>query len=59
MSDVPAGADVAGSPAQPLRAFFREVATVRRLVRQDAKRSGRAETVARQGPQTESQADTG
>lgn len=39
MADVPAGADVVGSPAQPVRAFFREVAALRRLVRQGAKRS--------------------
>lgn len=38
MADVPAGADVVGSPAQPVRAFFREVAALRRLVRQGAKR---------------------
>jgi UDP-3-O-[3-hydroxymyristoyl] glucosamine N-acyltransferase len=34
MADVPAGAEVVGSPAQPVRAFFREVATLRRLVRE-------------------------
>jgi len=33
MSDVPAGADMAGSPAQPLRTFFRELATLRRMAR--------------------------
>ena len=38
MADVAAGADVVGSPAQPVRAFFREVAMLRRLVRQSAKR---------------------
>lgn len=59
MSDVPAGADVVGSPAQPVRAFFREVAAVRRLVRERAKRSAETESEARQGPQTESQTDTG
>lgn len=37
MADVPAGAEVVGSPAQPVRAFFREVAALRRLVR-DSKR---------------------
>lgn len=31
MSDVPAGSDVLGSPAQPIRAFFRQVAALRRL----------------------------
>jgi UDP-3-O-[3-hydroxymyristoyl] glucosamine N-acyltransferase len=34
MSDVPAGADVVGSPAQPAREFFRHVAALRRLVRE-------------------------
>ena len=33
MSDVEAGADVVGSPAQPIREFFRGVATLRRLAR--------------------------
>jgi UDP-3-O-[3-hydroxymyristoyl] glucosamine N-acyltransferase len=35
MADVPAGADMVGSPAQPARAFFREVAALRRLVRRE------------------------
>ena len=38
MADVPAGADVVGSPAQPVKAFFREVAALRRLVRGGGKR---------------------
>jgi UDP-3-O-[3-hydroxymyristoyl] glucosamine N-acyltransferase len=38
MADVDAGTEVVGSPAQPRRAFFREVATLRRL----AKRNGRS-----------------
>jgi UDP-3-O-[3-hydroxymyristoyl] glucosamine N-acyltransferase len=43
MSDVPAGADVVGSPAQPAREFFRHVAVLRRLAREaSAKRSKRA-----------------
>jgi UDP-3-O-[3-hydroxymyristoyl] glucosamine N-acyltransferase len=33
MADVEAGAEVVGSPAQPRRAFFREVAILRRLAR--------------------------
>lgn len=37
MADVPAGAEVVGSPAQPVRAFFREVAALRRLVRDRGK----------------------
>lgn len=39
MADVPAGADVVGSPAQPVRAFFREIAAIRRLVRDSGKRT--------------------
>lgn len=38
MADVPAGAEVVGSPAEPVRVFFRQVATLRRL----ADRSGEA-----------------
>ena len=34
MADVPAAADVVGSPAQPVREFFRHVAVLRRLVRE-------------------------
>jgi UDP-3-O-[3-hydroxymyristoyl] glucosamine N-acyltransferase len=34
MADVPAGADVVGSPAQPVKAFFRQVAVLRRMVRE-------------------------
>lgn len=33
MADVPAGTEVVGSPAQPVRSFFREVAVLRRLSR--------------------------
>ncbi|MBV9655758.1 MAG: UDP-3-O-(3-hydroxymyristoyl)glucosamine N-acyltransferase [Acetobacteraceae bacterium] len=33
MSDIEAGMDVVGSPAQPVRAFFRQVATLRKLAR--------------------------
>jgi UDP-3-O-[3-hydroxymyristoyl] glucosamine N-acyltransferase len=33
MSDVPAGTEVVGSPAQPVKAFFKEVATIRRWIR--------------------------
>jgi UDP-3-O-[3-hydroxymyristoyl] glucosamine N-acyltransferase len=33
MSDVGPGADVVGSPAQPVREFFRHVAVLRRLAR--------------------------
>jgi UDP-3-O-[3-hydroxymyristoyl] glucosamine N-acyltransferase len=37
MSDVAAGAKMLGSPAQPVNAFFREVAMLRRLARENAK----------------------
>ncbi|MEO9191755.1 MAG: UDP-3-O-(3-hydroxymyristoyl)glucosamine N-acyltransferase [Acetobacteraceae bacterium] len=33
ISDLPPGAEVLGSPAQPVRAFFRQVALLRRLAR--------------------------
>lgn len=41
MSDVSAGADVVGSPAQPVREFFRQVAVLRRLARRPGKDTGR------------------
>jgi UDP-3-O-[3-hydroxymyristoyl] glucosamine N-acyltransferase len=31
MSDIPAGAEVMGSPAQPVKSYFRQIATMRRL----------------------------
>jgi UDP-3-O-[3-hydroxymyristoyl] glucosamine N-acyltransferase len=37
MADIDAGAEVVGSPAQPRRAFFREVAMLRRLARAGGK----------------------
>jgi UDP-3-O-[3-hydroxymyristoyl] glucosamine N-acyltransferase len=43
MADVPAGADMVGSPAQPARAFFREVAALRRLVRRERSAGGVAD----------------
>jgi UDP-3-O-[3-hydroxymyristoyl] glucosamine N-acyltransferase len=49
MADVPDGADVVGSPAQPVREFFRQVATLRRLARQGAARGGRAEPSGEDG----------
>lgn len=38
IADVPAGLDVVGSPAQPVKAFFREVATLRRMARERSNR---------------------
>ncbi len=43
MADVEAGADVVGSPAQPVREFFRGVATLRRLARKPAATAARPE----------------
>ena len=43
MSDVDAGADVIGSPAMAFREFFRNVATLRRLSRPLARRTGERE----------------
>jgi UDP-3-O-[3-hydroxymyristoyl] glucosamine N-acyltransferase len=42
MSDIAPGAEVVGSPAMPVREFFRQIATLRRLARQmrDARSSG-------------------
>ncbi len=39
MADVPAGADVVGSPAQPVREFFRQIALLRRQARERSKRT--------------------
>ena len=40
MADVPAGADVVGSPAQPAKEFFRQIALLRRSSRSGRKGSG-------------------
>jgi UDP-3-O-[3-hydroxymyristoyl] glucosamine N-acyltransferase len=50
MSDVPAGAEIAGSPAQPVRALFRQVAALRRLANE-----GRAPAAGRVPPRGESE----
>ena len=44
MADVPAGADVVGSPAQPVREFFRHIAVLRRLVREATARRSKDRT---------------
>ncbi|MGC9268770.1 UDP-3-O-(3-hydroxymyristoyl)glucosamine N-acyltransferase [Acidiphilium sp.] len=38
MADIPAGAEMLGSPAQPAKSFFREVAAIRRFARRDRMR---------------------
>ncbi len=40
MRDVPAAADVVGSPAMPVREFFRNVATLRRIARRGSETHG-------------------
>ena len=40
MADVDAGTEVVGTPAQPRRAFFREVAILRRMARGGGKGAG-------------------
>lgn len=42
MADIPAGASVVGSPAEPVQVFFRQVAAIRRLARSSRARHGRA-----------------
>ncbi len=51
IGDVPGGAEFVGSPAQSRRSFFRELATLRRLAREDDKR--------RAGTRTTTETDTG
>jgi UDP-3-O-[3-hydroxymyristoyl] glucosamine N-acyltransferase len=38
MADVPAGAEVAGAPAQPVRALFRQIAMLRRMASEGRRR---------------------
>jgi UDP-3-O-[3-hydroxymyristoyl] glucosamine N-acyltransferase len=54
MADVPAGAEVVGSPAQPAKSFFRETATMRRMIRDftEARRSARAAAPGPEKPGT-------
>ena len=53
MADVPAGADVVGSPAQPAREFFRHVAVLRRLVREATARRSKGKARGRRQTRTE------
>ena len=48
MADVEAGAELVGSPATPVRAFFRQVAALRRLAERGrpARRAGGGEAAA-------------
>ncbi len=43
MADVPAGAEVVGSPAWPVREFFRHLAVLRRLVREATSKRSRSQ----------------
>ncbi len=40
MTDVPAGAEYMGSPAEPMRSYLRGVATLRKQARRDTKKTG-------------------
>ncbi len=54
MTDVPAGAEYVGSPAQPAKTFFREVVTLRKLVEERAAlRAARNNNPAAGGPAPE------
>ncbi len=44
ISDVPAGADYMGTPGEPSKAFFRGVATLRRLVRRGGQKANGTDT---------------
>ena len=44
MADLPPGAEVVGSPAQPAHAFFRQVVALRRLARQGRERADKEGT---------------
>ena len=39
MNDIPAGERWGGAPAQPLREFFREVAVLKKLAKNDVSKS--------------------
>ncbi len=42
MADVPPGSTIGGTPAMPIKEFFRQVATLRRLAQQRGRRDGEA-----------------
>jgi len=44
MTDIPAGSDVMGSPSQPIKTYFREVATLRKLAASRGKPNKARET---------------
>ena len=50
MGDVAAAADVVGSPAEPVRDFFRGVATLRKLSRRPTVRPAASNTAETSGP---------
>jgi len=58
MADVPPGLDVVGSPSQPVRAFFRQVALLRRLARERGAASGARDSGAAPRPQTKTVTET-
>jgi UDP-3-O-[3-hydroxymyristoyl] glucosamine N-acyltransferase len=58
MADVEAGAEVVGSPAQPRRAYFREVAVLRRLARAGRNGGGRGDAPGDDAPGDDAPGDT-
>jgi len=59
MRDVPAGSDVMGSPAQPMRDYFREITFLRKLAQPSSARSRRGGEGARPVATPDGAADTG
>lgn len=58
MADVPPGLDVVGSPSQPARSFFRQVALLRRLARERGAGGGGRDSGPARGPQTKTATET-
>jgi len=52
MSDVPAGAALVGSPAQPRQEFFRQVAALKRMIRRGPRYAHADRMVTADGPQS-------
>jgi hypothetical protein len=49
MTDVPPRSEMAGAPAQPARTFFKEIATIRRWVRDGGLPAGKIKPGAKSG----------
>ena len=53
MSDVPAGAVMAASPARPAKEFFRYLASLRRMVREDGQKRSQGNAADKAGRETD------